>query len=187
LQKGVDAVTIDDIVAAARVAKGSFYRYFTDKSELVATLFLPVAEEAGAALRAAEAQFIAARSRTDLTTAWLLMAQRLATAFERYRDPLRLYLQEKRGAPSPARKSILDLATEIDDAAYRLTKAERRRGLLRSDYDLRVGAMVVVGAVEQLAFAFLRGDELGDPEQVARDMISLILNGVRPSPTNKDA
>src|SRR5688572_13717533 len=42
LQYGVEAVTIDQIVDGARTAKGSFYRYFRDKTDLVASLVEPV-------------------------------------------------------------------------------------------------------------------------------------------------
>ncbi|HVV94801.1 MAG TPA: TetR/AcrR family transcriptional regulator [Hyphomicrobiales bacterium] len=38
LDKGVDPTTIDDIVAAAGVAKGTFYLYFSSKDDLVAAL-----------------------------------------------------------------------------------------------------------------------------------------------------
>ena len=41
LQRGIEGVTIDDIVKSASVAKGSFYRYFQDKSDLVAAIFGP--------------------------------------------------------------------------------------------------------------------------------------------------
>lgn len=37
-ERHADGVTIDDIVGAARVAKGSFYNYFSDKDDLVVTL-----------------------------------------------------------------------------------------------------------------------------------------------------
>src|SRR5688500_3148300 len=38
LAEGIPYVTIDQIVERAGVAKGSFYRYFRDKEELVASL-----------------------------------------------------------------------------------------------------------------------------------------------------
>src|SRR5437899_988178 len=42
LERGIDAVTIDDITHATGVAKGTFYRYFEDKSALVDALIAPV-------------------------------------------------------------------------------------------------------------------------------------------------
>src|SRR5262245_11671761 len=44
LEQGVETVTIDQIVDAAGVAKGSFYRYFDDKRQLVETMFAPLAD-----------------------------------------------------------------------------------------------------------------------------------------------
>src|SRR5687767_14548749 len=43
LRHGVEAVTVEQIVDEAGVAKGSFYRYFGDKADLVEALFAPVA------------------------------------------------------------------------------------------------------------------------------------------------
>ena len=42
---GIERVTIDDIVQGAGVAKGSFYRYYQDKEDLVDALFAPIAEQ----------------------------------------------------------------------------------------------------------------------------------------------
>ena len=41
LDRGVEAVSVDDVVRRARIAKGSFYTYFRDQSELVEAL-IPV-------------------------------------------------------------------------------------------------------------------------------------------------
>jgi len=38
IARGIDATTIDDIVAAADVAKGTFYHYFTAKTDVVVAL-----------------------------------------------------------------------------------------------------------------------------------------------------
>ena len=38
----IDAVAIDDIVRAAKVAKGTFYNHFTDRDDLVRTLLIAI-------------------------------------------------------------------------------------------------------------------------------------------------
>ena len=42
VEAGVELTSIDQIVAAAGVAKGSFYRYYADKEALVEALFEPI-------------------------------------------------------------------------------------------------------------------------------------------------
>jgi AcrR family transcriptional regulator len=41
-QHPIDAVAIDDIVRAAKVAKGTFYNHFTDRDDLVRTLLIAI-------------------------------------------------------------------------------------------------------------------------------------------------
>ena len=42
LERGLDATTIDDLTQHAGIAKGSFYRYFADKTALVTALLAPL-------------------------------------------------------------------------------------------------------------------------------------------------
>lgn len=62
LSDGVESVTIDQIVGAAKVAKGSFYRYFSDKSDLVENLIDPTRKAMREALLLAESDLDAART-----------------------------------------------------------------------------------------------------------------------------
>src|SRR5438874_9529022 len=52
LERGLESVSIDEITRSAGVAKGSFYRYFADKTALVEHLFAhPRAEIESAFIR----------------------------------------------------------------------------------------------------------------------------------------
>ena len=55
LDRGVEAVSVDDVVRRARIAKGSFYTYFRDQSELVEALIEPVRDAVHASLDACDA------------------------------------------------------------------------------------------------------------------------------------
>ena len=48
LERGIEGVSVDDIMKAAKMAKGSFYRYFADQTALVDDL---MAQRRDAALR----------------------------------------------------------------------------------------------------------------------------------------
>src|SRR4051812_4080972 len=76
LTRGLSEVTVDDIVARARVAKGSFYRYFTDKEALVDALVAPAAAEFRAAVTTCKATLEIPGSSSE--AAFLAMAQALA-------------------------------------------------------------------------------------------------------------
>lgn len=179
VERGLEAVTIDDIVGAAGIAKGSFYRYFDDKSDLVVALFEPVRAKLREAASACDASLRAASEPAELFAAYTALSLELAALASERPKLVRLYLQECRGPARGARAPIAALASDIRAAAIDLTLAAHTRGLLRP-IDPRVSALAVVGAVERLAYAHLSGEPLGEPDTIAAGLIALVLDGIRP-------
>ncbi len=180
LERGLGAVTIDQIVDHAGVAKGSFYRYFKGQPELVETMLGPIAAPIRAAMDHAEARLAAATGPAELPAIYLALASELVGTAGRQPALLRLYLQECRSPAAGARRPVRMLADDIAERAVRLSKIARDFGLLR-DSDPRVGALTVIGAVERLTFAVLTGEDVGRVEALPATLISMILEGVRAS------
>ena len=178
LKRGIESVTIDEIVEEAGLAKGSFYRYFEDKSAVVAALFVPMKARMAEAFAACEQELVAADDRESLNLAYVHLAERIAGALLEGPDVVRLYLQECRGPAEGARKAVRDLADRIDERAVHLTRVAHERGLLKP-FDGRVSATAVVGATEKLAFAVLSGRDLGNPLGIPDALITLVLDGLR--------
>jgi AcrR family transcriptional regulator len=178
LERGVEAVTIDDIAHEAGIAKGSFYRYFADKEELVAALFEPVAHRAREAFFRCEEALRGAHDRASLLTAYQGLARDLIPLATEHGDEVRLYLQEHRTPPVGARAPIRALALEVEQRAVHLTKVAVDRGLLRIS-DPRISALAVIGAVEQLALGLFAGRLDASPSLVATTLIELVLEGIR--------
>lgn len=178
LADGVAAVTIDQIVGAAGVGKGSFYRYFKDKTELVETLFAPLSSGARAAIDACQSALHAATDPAELPAIYLRMAGQLATLMGDRPELLRLYLQENRSPAVGARAPIRELADDIARRGIELSEHARRFGLL-DDSDPRVGALTVIGAVERLLFGFFSGEDVGPPAEAPATLIRIMLDGVR--------
>ncbi len=178
-EQGANAVTVDEIVAKAQIPKGSFYRYFSDKEELVETLFDPLATELRSIVGTTEAALTATDSPAALNRVYLELAALISRLLASNLDLLRLYLQENRGPDVGARRPILRLAREVDEIAFSLSRVARAHGLLRSDYDLQVGALTSLGAVERLLYSYVRGDSMAAPAAVSADLIRVILDGVR--------
>ncbi len=181
LSLGLEQVTIDDIVRKADVAKGSFYRYFVDKVDLVAVLFAPVSERVLQAFQLCEDVLRASRTPEELSAAYQGLALELAAIVMEHPDVVRLYLQECRAPDVGARKPVVVLAAEINQRAVSLTHVAHDQGLLRA-FNSRVSAMAVVGAVEHLLFRFLSGDALGEVYEIPPMLVSLILDGLRVPP-----
>lgn len=178
-ERGVESVTIDEVVVKANVSKGSFYRYFSGKEELVETLFAPLAKELRDAFGTTKTALQVPLSSSELTEAYTRLATSVAGLLVEGLDILRLYLQENRGPDVGSRRPIIRIARDIDDIAFTLTKVARAQGLLRSDCDLGVEALTSLGAVERLLFSYVRGDALGTPASVSADLISVVLDGMR--------
>lgn len=178
LARGIESVTIDEIVVAAGVAKGSFYRYFDDKAALVRALLAPVAGRLADATARCEIALQAARSKADLLEAYQALAGALAAGVFEAPDVVLLYLQENRAPGVDARAPVVELAAQGRAGALRLTEAAQAHGLLRP-LDARVSAVAVTGAVERLLYGFLKGEDLGAPGVIPGALISLVLDGLR--------
>lgn len=178
LDKGVEAVTIDDIAREAGIAKGSFYRYFDDKTELVEAIFEPMGSVLTSALERCEAALSAARDRDSLLAAYEGLARDLIPVALGHLDEVKLYLLENRAPARGARAPIRTLALEVEARAVRLTEVAVRKGLL-GVRDPRISALAVVGAIEQLALGFLGGRLDAPPAMVASTLIDLVLEGLR--------
>lgn len=178
LERGVDAVTIDDIAKEAGTAKGNFYRYFTDKGDLVEGVLAPLATRVREAMERCEEELERAVDDASLFRAYQALALTLIPVTVEHPDVVRLYLQESRAPSAGARAPIRALADEIRERAIALTEFAVDHQLLRIP-DSRVSALAVIGAIEQLAFTVLSGQLELPPDQIAGTLISLVLSGIR--------
>jgi len=178
LARGVDGVTVDEIVARAGMAKGSFYRYHADQAALVAWLVAPLADAVRTAFAEADQALRKAKGPAELAQAYQALAGGLAQGVLVYPDRVRLYLQESRGPAVGARRPVAALAQDIARGALALTVAAQARKLLRP-MDPRISSLAVVGAVERMLHATLSGEDVGNPLAAAEALISLVLDGIR--------
>jgi AcrR family transcriptional regulator len=181
LEHGIEAVTIDDIARQAGIAKGSFYRYFEDKTELVTALIQPFRDVLLAALDGCEDTVRDAEDRSSLTHAYQKLAIELAPVVLGELDVVRLYLAENRAQGHDAREPMRQLALDIERRAIRLTEIAVQKDLLRVP-DPRISAMAVIGAIEQLALGILSGRLDAPAPTVALALIDLMLGGLMVRP-----
>jgi AcrR family transcriptional regulator len=178
LERGIEAVTIDEVACEAGMAKGNFYRYFRDKADLVEAVIEPVASTTREAIQACDEDLRQANGRDDAVAAYGQLGNRLIGALSMYPDAMCLYLQERRAPATTARQAISDLATELDDRAMTLSQVAVDRNLVVVS-DPRVSAVAVLGAVEALALASVRKQVKMDPIETTKSLISIVLEGLR--------
>ncbi len=178
LERGIEAVTIDEVAREAGMAKGNFYRYFRDKADLVEAVIEPVVSTTRDAVQECDAKLREANGRDDAVAAYGQLGNRLIGALAMHPDAMCLYLQERRAPATTARQAISDLATELDDRAMTLSQVAVDRDLVVVS-DPRVSAVAVLGAVEALALASVRNQVKINPVETTKSLISIVLEGLR--------
>ena len=157
LERGYDAVTVEDIADRADVARATFYKHFADKEELLTTLFEELTGEL--------VEGMPTTVRTNLV-------RDLYAHAEQYRD---LYLVCLRGAGNGrARAAFLDVVAAKAEAVF----AQRRRVSKR---DLRVPLPVLgrafAGAHVALLENWLEQERRPSVESAAQMQRELLAKG----------
>jgi AcrR family transcriptional regulator len=178
LERGIENVSIDDITREAKVAKGSFYRYFTGKEELVRALLAPSRERVLGAFERAERKLHGAGGPPQVRSAYMRLGRELAAVLMGAPAIARLYLQESRAPGVDARVPVRELEREVANAARRLTEVAFSHGLLRRVHP-QVSTLTVIGAAERLLHAYFSGALEVDPVVAMQDLIAIVLDGIR--------
>jgi len=178
LERGIEAVTIDEVAREAGMAKGNFYRYFRDKADLVEAVIEPVGSTIREAIQRCDGQLRQANGRDDAVASYAQLGNSLIGALAMHPDAMCLYLQERRAPATTARQAISDLADDVDGRAMALSQVAVDRQLV-TVADPAVSAIAVLGAVEALALASVRRQVRIDPVETTRILISIVLDGLR--------
>ncbi len=177
LERGVENVTVDEIAREAGTAKGNFYRYATDKRDLVDAIIQPMAAAFDEAFERCELQTVNARTTSELTGAYMRLAMDLFQAITNEPAVALLYLQEARAPAIGARAPITAFERRVTERAIALTEHAHKHGLLRK-VPAAVSALAVIGAVERLLVAQLRDKVFDNPADVIRTLVQLIMEGI---------
>ena len=178
LDHGIESVSIDDITREANVAKGSFYRYFHDKEDLVRAAFLPARGRMLSAFERAERKLREATGPERVVRAYARLGRELAAALMNEPEVTRLYLQESRAPSVHARVPVRELEREIAAAALRLSELATSHGLLRRAHP-QVSTLAVIGATERVLHAYFSGDLKLEPTAAIQGLVSIVLAGMR--------
>jgi AcrR family transcriptional regulator len=179
LARGTAAVTVDDIVRRARMAKGSFYRYAIDKADLVSQIMDPVIAEASAAIDRCEGALRIAK-REAIGAIYLTLAHELSAVVGAHAGRVLLYLQEARAPQSTSPPAISELADRVRSRAVALTRIAREHGLIRP-VDPEIAGLAVLGAIDAILFAYLRQRRAPAAEvsRVTVELVEIVLRGIR--------
>ncbi len=178
LERGIEGVSVDDITGAAKMAKGSFYRYFDDQTALVRELVRPTEE---AAVKAFDRAFdaIGEADTTQLqANVYRGLGEVLGTFLLEHAGVARLYLQESRAPGVGPRGPLVELSKTVGRHAIRITERAQQHGILKP-IPPAISALAVVGAVERLLLGVLQEEPLGNPLEIPPHLVTMILDGLK--------
>ena len=186
--KGFDSTSIDDIVAAANLAKGTFYYHFQKKDDLVLAMQESQLKEAAEIAREALAKGESPRKvlfeYLGKAAKWTEENSELSRAifrhkFEKMQNQAQCPPGEEHGPPPSIKKYFFELLIEIIEAA-------QKAGELRSDLKAGEIAQVVIPVVMSARMSWLmggRGPGGGEAESLSTLMeraMRVLLDGLVP-------
>lgn len=178
LERGIDAVSVDDIMKRAQMAKGGFYRYFESQTALVAEIIEPTRALMVRALEACRDDLRSAATRETQFAAYRKVGAVLATLLLEHPGVVRLYLQECRAPASGPRVPIVELSRLVSGYAISITAQAQVHRILKP-IPVSVSALTVVGAAERLLLAVLQEEDIGNPLEVPEALTTLIIDGLK--------
>jgi AcrR family transcriptional regulator len=163
-EHAVDAVTVDEIVQAAGVGKGSFYNHFADREALVRAISAEIRADVEAAIE---------RANTDIEDP----ARRVARACCTY---LRFALDEPERAGFLVR--VYSAHTSLDAPLNQGLVEDVSHGLADGRFripTLEAGALYVLGVMQMALIRVMQDRTLAVAVSLAQQLCTMMLIGLR--------
>lgn len=186
LQRGIEGVTIDDLVRTAGTAKGNFYRYFPDKTALVEALANRIGSKWLPAFEACKSHLANAQNGQEVFEAYAGLARDISSVAKDHPRTVRLYLQEARSPGVGARAPFVRLCNEINRLALELSETAVERKLVKVS-SAKISGLAVVGATERLMLAALQGEIDVDATETWGVLVRVVLNGANSGALNSNS
>ena len=173
LKKGFHAARIEDIVAEARLGKGTFYLYFTDKEDLFRALVDQLFGEVKQTLLWVREGISPKASVADLFRA---ETDRFFTTFTEYKDVAMVIIREGRSVSPAIEKKISEFYEEIIEQSRQTLEFAIGFGLLPK-FDPRIAAICIVGGIEKIYEQWLFGKIDGSQEAIVLEASEFLQRG----------
>jgi AcrR family transcriptional regulator len=173
-EKGYHATTVADIIAAADIARGTFYLYFDSKRGIFEALL--------------EALFQVLRSKikridVSLGTVESIVEQihenvdGIIGTFISQREMTKILISEAVGLDVEFDRKLFDFYNRLNLILRRSLETGIALQILRP-FEVRVVSSSILGSVKEVMYHYVMGDELPDRETIVREIMNYNLYGI---------
>jgi len=175
--RGYRAASISDIIAAAGVARGTFYLYFRGKQD---ALFAVIDD-----LREQQKVFIAshAEQAPNVTAADLHVQMRQGFLawlrfYDERRDALKILLRESNLIDSKLERKRAEVRGAIIDNVSKRIRRLQNTGIYQRKLAPEIGGHFFIGIVDEISLAYLQDDSKPDLDLLAEQCATFALDGM---------
>ena len=179
LERGLDAVTVDDIAGAAEISRRSFYRYFESPEHILTTVLCRTMDR--------WAQVVRARPKNESMLISFRAADAVALGFPENSEPLNMAMGVMRRSPEAWRRVTGPIQAHTTNA-YKQIIAERLKSVGKNPRSAGAIAAGLTAIMIHLAEESAREQRTLDPkelEQTIEALQKLIAPPVKESPKTR--
>jgi AcrR family transcriptional regulator len=164
LERGLDAVTVDDIAGAAEISRRSFYRYFESPEHILTTVLCRTMDR--------WAQVVRARPKNESMLISFRAADAVALGFPENSEPLNMAMGVMRRSPQAWRRVTGPIQAHTTNA-YKQIIAERLKSVGKSPRSAGAIAAGLTAIMIHLAEESAREHRTLDPEELEQTIEAL--------------
>lgn len=176
-ERGFHATSVADLIAAAGVARGTFYLYFDSKEALFLELLDDLMAELRAGIKGVDPSPGAPSVRAQLPH----VIARVLKVVANNRSLTRILFREAIGLDEAVDARLAAFNDQLHAYVVAALTLGRRMGVVRAELDVEVAATCVVGGVRYVVQReVVVGDDEPDVDRLSRGIVALYLDGVAP-------
>jgi AcrR family transcriptional regulator len=168
LQKGFHPTRIDDIVEKASVGKGTFYKYFSNKEEVVHNVLDQLFGEVFDTFQWVQDHLAPESELEDVIKE---KTRRISKTLEKNKKAAQFLFREGRASGKDVEKRIKDFYLELIDNLETTFLLAEKAGLFRIGHS-RVAAICILGGTLQVYHQWMEGDFKDSIDSVVMETVA---------------
>ena len=173
-ERGYHATSVNDIIVAADIARGTFYLYFESKR----AIFEELLDEFFTTLAGTVRRIDVSPGAPPPLAQMLDNLRRIFAALEARRPVVRILLRSAGGIDEEFDRKLADFYGRVAELIERALRTGMDMGLVRACDPALVAWCVLGGVKEVIDRVFVVGAPGADPEAVGRELVEFSLRGV---------